>query len=633
MKKKTKRILASAMVFSIILAFTQATVFAQGNKGDINKRGEIVFVVGNDDFFPIEYYDKKTGKYEGVMPKILKDIEENTGIKFEYIRNGQSQYEAARNLQAEVVSAYITDAEEESVKESITVFSCVYSGKTIKIGWGFTEIADREVIDAMREYTQSIIEQEISGYLLSASEEEVKAPWYIGLINIFLICLIVAVIFAGFFAKKLLKDIKKNRMTDVETGIGNLHYFEHCFEKKIPDEERCLYNVAYIIIDGNYLQVYHGEHIFKDAVRYTAAILKSYDDRSCFAARISDNGFAFAFPAANQSETKQLMEEVFSKMNSYIDAYEKDERCYYKVAVCNLERNDKNSEFILYNLRKNCHEIKETDDPIVYCDRSVMNNDAKEKELLESILSGFSNDEFKIYLQFVVDNKTEKIVGCEALSRWDNPKWGLVAPGKYLSALEKSGHIARLDYYMFEMCCRQLHKWQGTELANLSLSCNITRTTLSEPNFIAKIDDISKRYVFAHEKLVIEITEETIEKSFDLATENVKKCKELGFRTALDDMGTGYTSLANLCDYPIDIVKIDREILLKIDTKNGKGLFNGIIALAHSLGMRVICEGVETQEQKNFVAESKCDMIQGWYYSHVFPVREGEEFAKEQFKH
>ena len=100
----------------------------------------------------------------------------------------------------------------------------------------------------------------------------------------------------------------------------------------------------------------------------------------------------------------------------------------------------------------------------------------------------------------------------------------------------------------------------------------------------------------------------------------------MGFTIALDDMGNGYTSLTNLCDYPIDIVKIDRDILLKTDKQNGKDLFNGIIALAHSLNLKVVCEGVETEIQNEFVTNTDCDFIQGWYYSKALPVKESEEF-------
>lgn len=251
-----------------------------------------------------------------------------------------------------------------------------------------------------------------------------------------------------------------------------------------------------------------------------------------------------------------------------------------------------------------------------------------EKEITESILSGLKNNEFKMYLQFIVDNKTKQIVAAEALSRWNSSEKGLVAPGSYIKYMETAGLISRHDFYMFELVCRQLEKWSKTKYSNISISCNFTRLTLSEESFIDKIKKISQSYNFDKSRLSIEITEDAIEKDREIATKNVMLCKELGFKVHLDDLGGGYTSLSNLCDYPIDIVKIDRDILLKTNTQRGRDLFKGIIALARSLGMKVICEGVETEEQNALVSLSDCDYIQGWYYSKPMPFSEYEAFLE-----
>ena len=194
--------------------------------------------------------------------------------------------------------------------------------------------------------------------------------------------------------------------------------------------------------------------------------------------------------------------------------------------------------------------------------------------------------------------------------------------------MELSGLISRHDFYMCELACRQLEKWKGTEFENVALSCNFTRITLSEENFIDKLLMISNSYSFDKSKIAIEITEDAIEKDRETATKNVVRAKELGFRIYLDDLGSGYTSLANLCDYPIDVVKIDRDILLKTELENDKKLFAGIIALAHNMEIKVICEGVETKEQNTLVSTSDCDYVQGWYYSKALPLEECEEFVR-----
>lgn len=251
-----------------------------------------------------------------------------------------------------------------------------------------------------------------------------------------------------------------------------------------------------------------------------------------------------------------------------------------------------------------------------------------EKEITQSILNGLENNEFKMYLQFIVDNKTKKIVSAEALSRWHSPPKGVLGPANYIGHMESTGLISMHDFYMFELACCQLEKWSNTKYKDISISCNFTRITLSEEDCIDKLKMISQHYNFDKSKLAIEITEDAIEKDREIAKRNVILCKELGFRVYLDDLGSGYTSLGNLCDYPIDIVKIDRDILLKTNTEKGKALLSGIIALAHRLDMAVICEGVETIEQNTLISQSECDYIQGWYYAKALPLEECELFME-----
>ena len=249
-----------------------------------------------------------------------------------------------------------------------------------------------------------------------------------------------------------------------------------------------------------------------------------------------------------------------------------------------------------------------------------------EKEMTQNIINGLKNNEFKMFLQFIVDSKTKEIVSAEALSRWDCPQKGIIGPVNYIGHMEEMGLISQHDFHMFELVCRQLEKWRDTEYKDISISCNFTRITLSEEGCIEKLKEISGKYSFDKSKLAIEITEDAIEKDRETAKRNVILCKELGFMVYLDDLGSGYTSLSNLCDYPIDVVKIDRDILLRTNTDKGKALFRGIVALAHSMDIASIGEGVETEEQNKLVAQSDCDFIQGWYYTKALALEECEAF-------
>ena len=252
----------------------------------------------------------------------------------------------------------------------------------------------------------------------------------------------------------------------------------------------------------------------------------------------------------------------------------------------------------------------------------------KEKKLLKGIKNGFENNEFEMHLQFIVDNKNKKIVSAETLSRWVNSAGETIFPGTYIGLMEKSGLIVRFDYYMFDKVCKKLSEWNDTEFGDLTISCNITRLTISEKDFVERIKEIADKYDFDRKKLLIEITEDSLEKNLVTAMYNIIKVKELGFRIALDDIGSGYTSFISLCEYPIDVIKLDRDILLLTGTEKGKKLFKGLVSLAHNLNLTVVCEGVETEEQNDMVSNSDCDYIQGWYYSKALSEEKAEAFAR-----
>ncbi len=589
-----------------------------------------VCIAGNRNFYPVEYYNSETKQFEGVIPEILKRVSKNTGIDFTYIDSDSVlQTELVATNQAELVSAYVTDTNSAFAVDDVRVFSYTDRGKTVNIGLAFTEFADDETIKAIKQEISQITGYEINGYFVEAGHSKHQNTNMIT--TVLLICCVIFALIAMLVCirlKRMTRQIDIKKMTDDETGMGNLAYFENQFKNTIPSELRTSYYIAYIIIDSNFLQFYHGETVFIDAVQYAATILNENLKKGDFAARITESGFALAFRQSDDDKANKYIKDIIKKLNISIKPDDKNVKTIFHATVYNLHKDDYNCELILFNLRRNCGKIVGTDTKLVFCDAHTMNRAIEERALTESFLYGFENKEFKLYLQFVVDNKTKNIVSAEALSRWDNREKGLLAPGLYIETMELVGMISELDFYMFEMVCIQLHKWHDTEFGFMTISCNFTRITLSENNFIERLTDITSKYIFDRSKLIIEITEDAIEKNIKNALDNVRECKKMGFVIALDDMGSGYTSLSNLCDYPIDIVKIDKDILSKIGSDTGKELFGGMVALAHSLNKKVVCEGVETEEQNEFVGASECDLIQGWYYSKALPVEESEDFYR-----
>lgn len=617
------------IVFIGLFAFFVQPAFAEVVTTNVTDGyAEYMYVAGDSDNFPIEYYDETLEKYCGIIPDLLEIISERSGVKFVYINgNKTNKNNLGENLQIDIVSSATGDSSLAYYKDYLKLVSFEKDGKTVESGLVFTALSDDDVISKIKTAESEISEDIKSGIYLSYAIESGRTNYLLILLAlVFCLLLIIAIVLLVLRIKRIRKEHSADKMTDAETGMGNLQFFKHHFRYTISDIQRSLYHIAYIILDSSYLRSYHGDSSFEDVLKYTASVLSEYTGDREISARITENGFAFAFQAMNDDEAKKRLSEVMKKLNSFEDMKEKNNKLVFRSAVYHLAGSDRNCEILLFNLRKNCNKIFGSEKEIIYCDTHSMNMIQEEKKITESILKSFEKNEFKMYLQFIVDNKTKQIVSAEALSRWDSAEKGLIGPGKYIANMEMAGLISKHDFYMFELACRQLEKWKDTAFGDIALSCNFTRITLSEENFIDKLKMISNSYDFDKSKLAIEITEDAIEKDRETATQNVRMCKEHGFRVYLDDLGSGYTSLANLCDYPIDVVKIDRDILLKTENEKGKDLFFGIIALAHSLNIKVICEGVETEEQNALVSCSDCDFVQGWYYSKALPLEECESF-------
>ena len=626
----------------IIFFLTVFALFVQSVNAEVittqktEGHADYVYVAGSHDNYPIEYYDEASEAFCGVMPDLLKEISERAELDFVYINGNESDKELiGENLQADIISS--ADENAPYCEDYIELVSYEKDGIIEKSGLAFTSIASDELISAVKEAANGITVNEKNGIYLSYAAEDSDVDFkliaaLVAVLLLFSACVVILIV----RIRRIRKENEVDKMTDAETGMGNLQHFKYHFKYTIGDISRNLYNIAYIVLDSSYLRSYHGDSSFEEVLKYTAFVLNENTGDREISARITENGFAIAFQSVNQEDTERRLAEIMNRLNAFEKVKEKNDKLVFHCAAYRLLNTDKNCELLLFNLRKNCNKIFGTETQIVYCDVASMNAVQEEKKITESILKGFDNNEFKIYLQFIVDNKTKKIVSAEALSRWENREKGLLGPNKYIQNMETAGLISKHDFYMFELACRRLEKWSDTEYKNLAISCNFTRITLSEANFIDKLTMIANSYSFERSKLAIEITEDAIEKDKETATENVRKCKELGFMIYLDDLGSGYTSLSNLCNYPIDMVKIDRDILLKTESEKGKELFCGIIALAHSMNIRVICEGVETEQQNSLVTSSDCDCVQGWYYSKVLPLEESESFIQrhnEKYNH
>ena len=266
---------------------------------------------------------------------------------------------------------------------------------------------------------------------------------------------------------------------------------------------------------------------------------------------------------------------------------------------------------------------------ILMFEPSMRVNRMRDIAMLHMLEEAIENHEFCLYLQPKFSLESGKLVGAEALSRWVKPGGRVVAPAEFIPPLEKSGKIVQLDFCMYEMVLRQQRLWLNAGYSVVPVSVNLSRHHIKDEKLVEKLVNLLEVYDIDSSLIEIEITESAFIEDQAALIAVMKEFKQRGFGVSIDDFGTGYSSLSMLTELPADIVKLDKEFLKHSDSDITKGMLNNVIRLIKDNRMEVICEGVEMEEQAEFLAKAGCDMGQGYYFSKPMPAA---EFEKMYFK-
>jgi diguanylate cyclase (GGDEF)-like protein/PAS domain S-box-containing protein len=251
-------------------------------------------------------------------------------------------------------------------------------------------------------------------------------------------------------------------------------------------------------------------------------------------------------------------------------------------------------------------------------------------QLEADLRQGLAAREFYLAYQPQVDHKGQ-IVGVEALLRWQHPRRGLVMPAQFIALAEELGLIAEIGKWLLEQACQQLVQWTNDPpTQHLTLAVNVSVRQFRHPAFIDQTTETLTRTGAAPGKLKIEITESMLISDIEETRRKMMALKAIGVRFALDDFGTGFSSLAYLQELPLDELKIDQSFIRNITTdKNNAAITRSIIALAHNLGLSVIAEGVETEDQRQFLAEEGCSTFQGYLYHKPLAAQTIKSFMRD----
>lgn len=433
------------------------------------------------------------------------------------------------------------------------------------------------------------------------------------------------------------KEIYKAAYIDQLTGIPSKTKHKLDAQEKIDKQDRKYAYVTFDVDNFKYINEVFGYEYGNRILIHIAMVLKTFVKENELYARISGDNFAMLLvDEGTKEELSKRIGALFETIIEYREPEEDLNLCALKFScgVYQIEgAKDINKVRANANLARTESKRRVLDE-IVYYDEKLKTRRVEERELEYEAEEALSNGEFLVYFQPKYDVESEKIIGAEALVRWKHPERGMLSPALFIPVFETNGFIIELDMYVLDKVCELIETWMEAGIAPICISVNLSRTHLYERNLVERLVSVVKRHNVLPEYIEFELTESAFYEEMESLLQVMTAIKKEGFRLSMDDFGSGYSSLNLLRRLPVDVLKLDKGFLEECDEREdnvrGKRIVMHVISMAKDLEMEVLAEGVETEGQKEFLQEARCDMIQGYYYAKPMPMDEFEELYKKQ---
>lgn len=420
---------------------------------------------------------------------------------------------------------------------------------------------------------------------------------------------------------------------DELTGLYNYQKFKDEGEERLKDKN-CQWAVIYSDMTGfkiiNDLQGYEfGDKVLKEL----AKIIEDVILENGLTCHLTSDKFLMMCEYQNKTDLKDMVELISHELYTFLKTYDLEKDSVIKFGICCEEDDDeiRNIDGMIDRSHLALREVQiNHKDSYCFYNYAMRERMMKEADIESKMDKALENREFVFYLQPKYDVNGGHILGAEALVRWITKDGQVVMPGDFIPIFEKNGFILKLDEYVFESVCQYLADRIQKHLPVVSVSINISRLHFYQPDFIERYTKIKEKYQLPEGLLELEITENILLEDMKKVQNIITKLQSQGFICSVDDFGSGYSSLNSLKDLPFDIIKLDKLFLdNSYNTKRSEEIIKSIIDMAKHIDMKTVAEGVETNEQLNFLKTTDCDMIQGYIFSKPIPVREFEKQLQE----
>lgn len=330
--------------------------------------------------------------------------------------------------------------------------------------------------------------------------------------------------------------------------------------------------------------------------------------------RLSNDNFAFCFREGD-ADIEQVMEGIIGDISRLLSQNGIDFAPSLATGVYLVEDTDVEVSVMLDRAMMARNTIKgDYDRHIAYYNSELTDRMLEEQDILNNMEHALENGEFQVQLQPVYGIDSNQPVSAEALVRWPRPGHGIVSPGVFVPLFEENGFISKMDHSIWEQVCQILASRHDRGLPEIPISVNLSRRSIFNSSLYDEIVALVEKYGIEPRLFRIEVTESSYTENIDLVISMVTRLQDYGFTVLMDDFGSGYSSFNAFSDIPVDILKADMVFMRNLE-RNPRvaSVFTSIVNMAHSLGIPVIAEGVETQEQYEFLHSVGCDYAQGYY--------------------
>ncbi|MBD5445342.1 MAG: EAL domain-containing protein [Lachnospiraceae bacterium] len=431
---------------------------------------------------------------------------------------------------------------------------------------------------------------------------------------------------------------------DILTGLDRYETFIEKLDKEI--EKMDDYRIAIVYTDIKHFKYINdtygyqrGDMLLREFVNQVLRI----DDKLLCAARVYSDNIVVATRLDNEHSNSEFRDIIYGRnmeLERMLRDNYLDEGLKLSTGISVISKDDRRLDAATAvsnaNLaRKLAKEMK--DDCCVLFDNKMIEGIKKEVEITSSLSSAINNGEFKVYYQPKMDTGSLRLIGAEALIRWQKPNGTFVFPDEFIPFIEQSGQIVDLDYFVY----REVFKFIAERISNdepvVPISVNVSRVHLSRMGILEYVADLFDEYQIPPQYVEFELTESIYIDNTEKALQLVEGLHNMGVKVSMDDFGSGYSSLNLLSGLPIDIIKLDKVFLKKANANEGrlkendKIIISCVVDMARRLKITSLCEGVETPEQSDYLAEIGCEIQQGYYFSKPIPQEDFEEFIDAHF--